>query len=273
MENCMKNCIKNCMEKYFDAHLHLPCYDNLFTFEDKKNRLLQDIKSAGVAGGIVIADSELTSSIGTTEECVDLFSDCENIFVVGGISPLIDYENRLQVLERLLVERKIVGLKLYPGHEPYFMDDERLAFTFDLCMKFDVPLLVHTGWDNSQYNHPKYFASIAEKNPAMRIVMCHLWWPDIDVCYEVTERFSNVYYDISSLAHDKNLISQTALVLDRIAKEHPGKLILGSDYGMCSIEEHIGLIKSLDVFDVDCQTCQKIFWGNAFDVYGIGDYM
>ena len=160
----------------------------------------------------------------------------------------------------------LVGLKLYPGHEPYFMNDERLISTFELCKKFDRPLLVHTGWDNSHYNHPKYFASIAEQNPNMRIIMCHLWWPDIETCYEVTEPYANIYYDISSLAHEKELISKTVMMLSKIAQDYPKRLILGSDYGMCSIQEHINLIHSLDVSK---EVIQKILANNAFDIYSV----
>jgi len=248
----------------FDAHLHLPCYEELHTFSSKKQRLLADLKSVNAVGGIVIADSDKTSAIGTTEECVDLFADCKNIFVVAGISPLIDYDNRLNVLAQLLSERKIVGLKLYPGHEPYFMDDERLSRTFSLCMEFDVPLLVHTGWENPQYNHPRYFASIAERNPNMSIIICHLWWPDIDTCFEATAAYQNIYYDISSLAHEKGILDKTASSLQRIAQAYPQRIILGSDYGMCSTKDHIDLVLSLDISQ---EERQLILANNALNVY------
>ena len=89
-----------------DAHLHLPCYDdNLVSFEEKKIRLLDDLVRANVSGAIVIADSEESSPIGTPQECVELFSDTKNIFVIGGISPLINYKVRLIQLEEYLKTR------------------------------------------------------------------------------------------------------------------------------------------------------------------------
>ena len=114
-----------------DAHVHLPCYDDsLITLNEKKSRLLNDLIIAGVDGAIVIADSEMSSTIGTPKECVELFADIQNINVIGGISPLIDYETRLNQLDEFLHNKSIVGCKLYPGHESYYMNDTRLTDVF-----------------------------------------------------------------------------------------------------------------------------------------------
>jgi predicted TIM-barrel fold metal-dependent hydrolase len=253
----------------FDAHMHLPCYDGLVALHDKKKRLLHDIKAAGVVGGIVIADSERESPIGTTEECVELFSDNSNIYVVGGISPLIDYETRLAASENLLKQGKIIGIKLYPGHETYFMDDVRLLSVFNLCEKYNVPLLIHTGWDNPQYNHPKFFAQVAEKHPSLKLVVCHLWYPNIDLCFEVTANYSNIYYDISSLAHDEHAFVETSSSLNKIVRKCPDRVVMGSDYGMCSILAHIDLVDSLQI-DLDVK--KAILCNNAINLYNICAY-
>jgi predicted TIM-barrel fold metal-dependent hydrolase len=250
----------------FDAHLHLPCFDECVSLEDKKNRLLHDLKKANAIGGIVISDSELTSKIGTAEECINLLYDCPNIYVVGGISPLIDYKSRLEALDQLLSEGKLIGLKLYPGHEHFFMNDERLSNIYKICIKHDVPLLVHTGWDNPDYNHPKYFARIAEKYPNLRIVICHLWWPNVDLCYDVTAPYPNIYYDISSLAYDERYIDKTTTSLRRITMAHSDRIILGSDYGMCSIKAHIELARSLGLTQKEEQ---MILADNALRLYNL----
>jgi len=248
-----------------DAHIHLPCYDdNLISFEDKKTRLLDDLKKVSVDGAIVIADSEESSPIGTPQECVELFSDTKNIFVIGGVSPLIDYEERLMQLEEYLKNKLIVGCKLYPGHEAFYMDDARLNDVIKLCEKFDVPLLVHTGWDNAQYNHPKYFVNIAKAHPDLRIVICHLYWPDIDLCYSLTSKYQNIYYDISSLAYTTECLEKTRTSLEKIALNDIDRIIFGTDYGMCSIKDHIDLVRSLIIDD---SSKRKIFYDNAVKLY------
>ena len=248
-----------------DAHLHLPCYDDtLVTLNDKKIRLLDDLSKAGVDGAIVIADSEASSTIGTPKECIELFSDTENIFVMGGISPLIDYEMRLAQLDDYLASGLIIACKLYPGHESFYMDDPRLNSVFHLCMKHDVPLAVHTGWDEAQYNHPKYFAAIAKEYPTLHLIICHLYWPNIDLCYDLTAAYPNIYYDISSLAYEKNSLEKTQNSLNRIVKRNPERVLFGTDYGMCSIEDHIDLVNSLDISN---DSKQMIFYDNAIRIF------
>jgi len=244
-----------------DAHLHLPAYDDsLTTFENKKDRLLEDLSKAGVDGAIVISDSEMSSIIGTPQDCIELFSGISNIFIMGGISPLIDYKARLLQLDEFLRKELIIACKLYPGHETFYMDDERLNDVFLLCEKYGVPLAVHTGWNNAQYNHPKYFAKIASEHPALRLVICHVCWPNIDLCFNMTAEFSNVYYDISSLAHKTDCIKNTRNSLNRIAQNNVEKIIFGTDYGVCSIKDHIDLVKSLNIDD---NKKQLILSGNA----------
>ena len=250
-----------------DAHLHLPCYDDtLVTLSDKKDRLLNDLAISGVDGAIVIADSELSSVIGTPKECVELFYDMENIFVMGGISPMIDFEARLAQLDNYLKRGLMVACKLYPGHESFYMNDSRLEEVFRLCEKHDVPLAVHTGWDNAHFNHPKYFAKIAEEHSALRIVICHLWWPDIDLCYSLTSEYPNVFYDISSLAYEANRLEKTRSSLSHMAENDAHRIVFGSDYGMCSIKSHIDLVNSLAVDDI-CK--QLILCDNAVKLFNL----
>jgi len=82
------------------------------------------------------------------------------------------------------------------GHEQFYLNDPRLESVFLLCEAFDVPVAVHTGWDNPHFNAPALFADIAGKHPKLKIVNCHLWYPKIDYCYEVTRDYQNIYYDI-----------------------------------------------------------------------------
>jgi predicted TIM-barrel fold metal-dependent hydrolase len=166
-----------------DAHLHLPVSDGpLGGLVDQKSRLLAELARAGIDGGVVIADSETSSVIGNTQQCVELFADTANVAVVAGISPLINYETALAQAEANLARGRIVGCKLFPGHEAYFVNDQRLGRVFDLREASDVPLAVHTGWDNPQYTHPRLLAELAAARPGLRIVVCHLYWPDIDLC-------------------------------------------------------------------------------------------
>ena len=254
----------------FDAHLHLPCFDPDSSLNDKKLRLLNDIEKLDILGGIVIADSEKNSPIGNNEECLMLFNDCNNIFVMAGISPLIDYDDQLRFISENIKYGKIIGIKLYPGHEPYFVNDNRLEKVFKLCETVNIPMAIHTGWDNSEYNDPKYIAKIAQEHPKLKIVICHLWYPHISYCIKTTENNENIFYDISSLAHEQEKITEITLELSKIAQKYPDRLIFGSDYSACNIQLHIDLVNNLDILE---KGKELIRWKNAIKVYNLKNIM
>ncbi|MCL2483924.1 MAG: amidohydrolase family protein [Firmicutes bacterium] len=250
--------------KIFDAHTHLPKIEEHFNFEKKKSILLKHLKEVNVVGAIVIADSEPTSPIGTPKECVELFKDTKNIFVMGAISPLLDFEKRYIEIEDLLKNKQIIAVKLFPGHEAFYLDDKRLEKVFKLCEKFDVPVAMHTGWENPEFSHPQFIAKIAKEHPKLKIVICHLYYPLIDLCYQITKEHKNVYYDISSIADEQENLEDVSLIFNTIAKENIDRIIFGTDYYMCSIADHIALVNSLDIKEEDKQ---KIFYDNAKRLY------
>jgi len=254
--------------KIFDAHVHLPIKDiwNLKNFDDKKKHLLAELKKYGVSGAIVIADSEPPGDIGYTEDLVTLFAKNKNIFVMGALSPLIDLENNILKMEKYLEQKEIIAIKIFPGHESYYLNDPRLIPIIQLCKKFDVPLAIHSGWDNPQYSATRYIIEIAKAHPSLRIVICHMHYPRIDLCYAITKKYKNIYYDISSLASEKHLTKQFLSTLNLAVKTCPGRIIFGSDYGDCSIADHIELINSLDTTEI---RKQRIFFFNALRLYKI----
>lgn len=126
-----------------DAHMHLPSDEP--DIESKKRRLLFDMKANCVDIGIVLSDSELESTIGSMDDCAELFSDCPNVFAVAGISPYINYNEQLEKLRDYLARGLFVGIKLYCGHEPIYIDDGALKPVFGLAAEFNVPVPVSFG--------------------------------------------------------------------------------------------------------------------------------
>lgn len=136
------------MRKIIDAHLHLPY--RVEGLQNKKEHLLMQLENCGITYGIIISDSSLESSIGSLTECVELFRDTNRVFVVGGISPLIDYANQLRILEKYIVEKKIVAVKLFCGHEKFYLNDNRLLSVYEMAAAYCVPILFHSGWENAK---------------------------------------------------------------------------------------------------------------------------
>lgn len=247
-----------------DAHMHLPSGEP--DLEGKKRRLLSDMKTNGVDIGIVISDSELESSIGSMDDCAELFSDCPNVFAVAGISPYINFTEQLEKLRNYLTRGLFVGIKLYCGHEPIYIDDSVLKPVFGLAAEFNVPALFHSGWDNAQYAAPERVKSTAAANPEVRFVCCHCYYPELVECFESLKSCPHVYFDLSSVADDPENCPSVAEALERYIPEMPERFVFGSDYGCCDQRRHIDFIKELDI---PSDLLQRIFSLNSEVLYKI----
>ncbi len=247
-----------------DAHIHLPSRTKSFTV--KKIILLNELKRNGVKKGIVISDSEEKSNIGTASDCAELFKRNDNIYVIFGMSPLNHYENQLALTKKYFKNRKIIGIKLYTGHEKYYLTDPRLNQIFKLAKVFDVPVLFHSGWDNAQYSAPHIIKSAAEKHSDIKFVCCHCCYPRLPECFSELNKYENVYFDISSVFDDLSKSKEITPILEKAIHSMPDRFIFGSDYACCSQKQHIELAMQLRINNSERE---KLFRKNAEQLYKI----
>lgn len=245
-----------------DSHLHLPV--DFPDFASKKQALLDELSRNGVDKGIVIADSELESVIGSVRECAELFKGDGVIKVISGISPLICFEEQLRYCRELLERGDIIGLKIYTGHEHFYCTDSSLFPLYDLAADFGIPVLFHTGWDDSQYAAPERMRELANKRRENTFVYCHCFYPETEHCFEVLRGCGNVYFDTSSIADDLSKLPIVKASLEKAMCKMPERLIFGSDFGSCSQEAHLRFAESLDINEAQ----RELFMhGNAEYVY------
>ena len=247
-----------------DSHLHLPV--DYPDFPSKCAALKAELRRNDVDMGIVIADSELESVIGSVRDCTELFRGSSIIKVIAGISPFISFDGQLGLCRELLRNNEIVGLKLYTGHESFFCTDDVLAPVYDLAAEFRVPVLFHTGWDNAQYSSPEKMKKLAKLRPHNTFVYCHCFWPELDTCFETLESCGNVYFDTSSVADDPKLLPKIKKSLENAIAAMPHRFIFGSDFGSCSQKEHLNLAASLEI---SSEHRRLFMCDNALAVYNI----
>ena len=229
--------------------MHLPtCFTKI---EEKKKALLAEMKRNGVSKGVVISDSSIESEIGSLRECAEVFSDNNNIFVVGGISPYFAYDEQLVLLEKYISEKKVSGIKIYCGHEPIYLDSEQLRPVYRIAEKYDVPVLFHSGWDNSQYSSPKIIKRAAALYPKIKFVCCHCCYPNLAECFEKLAEFENVCFDLSSAADDPAIYNEVKAAVKNAVRHMPKRIIFGSDFAGCNQCEHIELFMGLDISDTE----------------------
>ena len=224
-------------------HLPVDCPD----FSSKRKALLAEMQRNGVSTGIVIADSELTSAIGSTEECASLFRGDSRIRVVAGISPFIHFTEQLVLCRHLLERGEIIGLKLYTGHESFFCTDPRLCPVFALAEEYSVPVLFHTGWDHPEYAAPQEMKKLARLYPRIRFVYCHCFYPEAALCFETLGECENVFFDISSVADNPEKAPQLQRALEAAIARMPERFLFGSDFGSCSQRVHLDFAAGLDI--------------------------
>lgn len=248
----------------FDFHMHLPT--GFPTIEEKKKSLLAEMKRNGVRKGVVISDSAIESEIGPLRECAEIFSDTDNIFVVGGISPFFDYEGQLFLLEKYISEKRVVGIKIYCGHEPIYLDSEQLRPVYRIAEKYGVPVLFHSGWDNSQYSSSEIIKRAAALYPKVKFVCCHCCYPKLAECFETLAEFENVYFDLSSTADDPAIDCEIKSAVENAVHNMPKRIIFGSDFACCDQREHIEFFMGLDISDTEKRL---LFGENSLSILGL----
>lgn len=258
-----------------DAHLHLPVVSEHRTYEQAKIQLLQDLKKDQVDYAILIPDNVPDSPIGDVPTCLELVQDTPELFLMGTIDIQTQAQAWIDQVGRLISQRRIVGMKIFPGHDPIYPTDRRLKPVYELCQAQGVPLVIHTGWNSAhpevaQYNDPKYIVQVAEEYPALKIVIAHFFWPQVDYCYEMTHGYPHIYYDTSGLA-DREVIETTGweriqAVLLRVLAGNPQRIVFGTDYAMCDRRAHIEMVEQLPV---TTDVRDGIFWRNAAELFNL----
>ena len=153
--------------------------------------------------------------------------------------------------------RFIKGFKIFPGHDPVYPTDRRWLPVYQLCIKYNLPLIIHTGINTNNrkcavYNDPKHIVKVARTHPELKIIIAHYFWPELDYCFSITNDFHSIYFDISGLADPEVVdasggIERVKAILVKTIRRRVDSLIFGTDWPMCDVKKHIDLIDSLNL--------------------------
>jgi predicted TIM-barrel fold metal-dependent hydrolase len=259
-----------------DSHVHISIYNkNAASLEEVLDLFLKVMKKNGIISAIIIPDNiEGSDSITDLDKAIKLIGQRKNLFLLGSPQIIQRGSNELEKYQLLIKEGKINGLKFFPGHDPYYPTDERCLPYYELCEKLDIPVLFHTGENSgdsecAKWNDPIYIVEIAKKYPELKVIITHYYWPKLDYCYEITKEVSNIYFELAALA-DKEVVEKSGgrekikEILRKTIFDRPDKVIFGTDWPMCEIEDHIELVKSLGLSKI---VEEKVFYKNSMFVY------
>ena len=123
----------------------------------------------------------------------------------AGVDPLAP--GAADKLEDAFTRLKLKGLKLHPGRQRFQPADPRLEPIYQLCERYDKPILFHAGlsWEPdtlTSFSHPLCFEAVAAAHPKLRICLGHFGWPWVRETAMLMVKYPNVYADTGALYFD-----------------------------------------------------------------------
>jgi predicted TIM-barrel fold metal-dependent hydrolase len=184
------------------------------------------------------------------EEIWQFTSSKPNLFLVGSIDMDKDIDKQLELCRTMLEEKKIWGIKLYPGYQYFYPSDKKVFPIAKMCQEFGKPLIFHCGdfYDVRgythkavlKYSHPKYVDELSAQFSDCPIIMAHLGFPYILEATLMISKNPNLYADLSGSIDKQNNSQELAALLKRYADDiksayeyYPGarsKTLFGTDY-------------------------------------------
>lgn len=259
-----------------DSHTHISYINKERTFLDISKTLLLNMKKNHIGASIIIPDNVPNPKCAGLDTVINLTKKESNLYAIGTLKIENINKQTLETINNLFKKNLIKGFKIFPGHDPVYPTDKRWHYIYKLCIKYDLPLIIHTGASNknkkvARYNDPKHIIKVSKKYPKLKIIIAHYFYPKLDYCFTITNNFNNIYFDTSGLA-DPEVIKESGgirkiqEILIKTIKRNPNNVIFGTDWPICDVKKHINLINSLNITR---EEKDKVFYKNSKNIFKI----
>jgi len=259
-----------------DCHTHINNYhnDEVVSLHECLENLQREMRRNRVDIALVLTSYKVTPGRPSTKDAVLATRNLQNLYIVAGISYTSFNKEELSELREYLSEGSIRGLKLYPGYEPFYPNDEKLQPVYELAAEFGVPVMIHSGdtYDprgKIKFSHPIHIDDVAVDHPDVNIVICHIGNPWIRDCMEVVYKNKNVYTDISGLVLG-DFTDRFEVYMRKQLQEmllygvEPDKVLYGTDWPISSMRSYLDFMEELTIPD---REKRKIFFENAAKLF------
>jgi len=227
--------------------------------------LIRDMEKGKVNKSLILS----TGNDYSIPELINIVKKDQRFSIIYSIDIDKDLKKQYNEIASLIKKGFVKGIKVLLGYFNIMPYDNRLLAFYDLCEKYDLPVVFHTGdtlWSNAKlrYSHPLNIDSLAVDRPNLKIVMAHIGNPWLIDAAEVIYKNPNVYGDISGFFldfKDKKYISwMREKVNDFIAYTGGSKLLFGTDFPLA---DSINYIKFAESLDLSKEEQKLLFHGNA----------
>jgi predicted TIM-barrel fold metal-dependent hydrolase len=240
-----------------DCHTHLNNYhdENVENLASCVEELQRQLRRNRVDAALVLTSYKVTAGRPSTRAVVEATRAHPNVWVVAGLSWTSFTEKDLDEIRPGVEEGKVKGLKIYPGYEPFYPNDEKLAPAFAFAKEHRLPVMVHTGDTYTprgkvKYSHPLHVDELAVDHPEVRFVICHIGNPWVRDCMEVVYKNANVFCDFSGLVLG-DFSDRFESFMRRQVQEmllygvQPEKCLYGTDWPIASMESYLEFMEEL----------------------------
>jgi predicted TIM-barrel fold metal-dependent hydrolase len=242
-----------------DCHTHLNNYTDESTesLQADLGRLQAVMRRNRVDVALILTSYKIVPGRPSARAVVEATTQRPNLHVIAGISWTTFGPADVAELRSLLEARAIKGLKLYPGYEPFYPADPKLAPAYELAEEFDVPVMIHTGDTYApsgkvKFAHPLHVDEVAVDFPRVKFLICHLGNPWFRDCMEVVYKNENVYTDISGLTLGAFNDRFEAYMRQQLKEMilwgvDPKRVLYGSDWPLASMESYLAFMEELSL--------------------------
>ncbi len=259
-----------------DCHTHINNYHNedVESLQACLDELQLNMRRNRVDIALVLTSYKVTPGRPSTRDVVMATRDLKNIFVVAGISYSHYTQDDLREVAEFLKDGSVLGLKLYPGYEPFYPNDTKLDPVYQLAAEAKVPVMIHSGdtftpKGKVKFSHPLHIDEVAVDHPEVNFVICHLGNPWFRDCMEVVYKNKNAYTDISGLVLG-NFSDRFEQFMSKQLQEmilfgvEPGKVLFGTDWPISSMESYIEFMDELKIPEKEKR---KIMFENSAELF------
>jgi uncharacterized protein len=240
-----------------DCHTHVNHYEDetVEALPGSLQKLQLAMRRNRVDVSLILTSYKVVPGRPSTRAVVEATRDLPNLHVIAGISWTTFSQADVDDLRLLLDEGAIKGLKLYPGYEPFYPADRKLAPAYELAAAYDVPVMIHTGdtyarTGKVKYSHPLNVDEAAVDFPGVKFVICHLGNPWFRDCMEVVYKNDNVYTDMSGLTLGGFTDRFEAYMRQQLKEMilwgvEPSKVLYGTDWPLVTMESYLQFVDEL----------------------------
>lgn len=240
-----------------DCHTHVNHYEDetVEALPGCLDKLQLTMRRNRVDVSLILTSYKVVPGRPSTRAVVEATRHLPNLHVIAGLSWITFCQADVDELRALLDEGAIKGLKIYPGYEPFYPADRKLAPAYELAEAYDVPVMIHTGDTYARtakvkYSHPINVDEVAVDFPRVKFLICHLGNPWFRDCMEVVYKNDNVYTDMSGLTLGGFTDRFEAFIGQQLKEMllwgvEPTKVLYGTDWPLITMEAYLQFVDEL----------------------------